>query len=74
MTTDQIAGLERAPFLRRNQEQTGLGLGLTIVRKLAEMYGGHVSFDTASGRGTTVQVRFAVPGTRAAGGPSRTNL
>jgi two-component system, sensor histidine kinase and response regulator len=61
MTEEQVQGLERAPFLRRNEAQPGIGLGLTIVRKLAEMYGGHVSFDTAPGRGTTVSVRFADP-------------
>jgi CheY-like chemotaxis protein len=58
MTAEQIAGLDRAPFLRRGAEQPGLGLGLTIVRKLAEMYGGEVTFDTEAGRGTTVGVRF----------------
>ncbi len=61
MTSEQIAGLERAPFLRRNQQQPGLGLGLTIVRKIADMYGGHTSFDTAAERGTTVHIRFADP-------------
>jgi two-component system, sensor histidine kinase and response regulator len=57
MSAEQIAGLERAPFLRRNQEQPGLGLGLTIVRRLVAMYAGTLSFDTARGRGTTARVR-----------------
>ena len=61
MTAEQIAGLDRAPFLRRNQEQPGLGLGLTIVRRIAEMYGGQMFFDTAADRGTTASVRFAMP-------------
>jgi signal transduction histidine kinase len=62
MTDEQIAGLESAPFLRRNQNQPGIGLGLTIVRKLAGLYGGDVSFDTAGKRGTTASVRFPAPG------------
>lgn len=61
MTADQIAGLQHAPFLRRHQEQAGLGLGLTIVRRLVELYGGDLAFETAAGRGTTVRVRFSNP-------------
>jgi DNA-binding response OmpR family regulator len=63
MTADEIAGLQHAPFLRRHQEQAGLGLGLTIVRRLINIYGGEVAFDTAAGRGTTVRVRFPSPTT-----------
>jgi signal transduction histidine kinase len=63
MTADQMAGLQHAPFLRRHQEQAGLGLGLTIVRRLVDMYGGELAFETAAGRGTTVRVRFPSPST-----------
>jgi two-component system, sensor histidine kinase and response regulator len=58
MTPEQLGGLERAPFLRRHQEQPGLGMGLSIVRKLALVYGADVSFETAVGHGTTVHIRF----------------
>jgi two-component system, sensor histidine kinase and response regulator len=62
MTSEQLAGLERhAPFLRRQQEQAGLGLGLTIVRQLASLYGGDITLDTVPGQGTTVHVRFPPP-------------
>jgi signal transduction histidine kinase len=63
MTADEIAGLQHAPFLRRHQEQAGLGLGLSIVRRLIEIYGAELAFDTAAGRGTTVRVRFPSPTT-----------
>jgi len=74
MTAKEMGGFERAPFLRRNRERAGIGLGLTIVRKLAEMYGAHVSFDTAPGRGTAVSVRFAEPQGLLPGEPPRTSL
>jgi len=61
MTPAHVDGLARAPFLRRHQDQPGLGLGLTIVRRLAELYGGGVTFDTTPGRGTTVNVTVPRP-------------
>jgi PAS domain S-box-containing protein len=38
--------------------QTGTGLGLPLVKALAEMHGGRIEIDTMLGRGTTVSVRF----------------
>ena len=61
MTSDQMAGLQHAPFLRRHREQAGLGLGLSIVRRLVDMYDGELAFETAAGSGTTVRVRFPGP-------------
>lgn len=61
MTPAHVDGLARAPFLRRHQEQPGLGLGLAIVRRMAERHRGEVIFDTTPGRGTTVNVRLPRP-------------
>ena len=70
MSPEHLEGLEsRAPFLRRHQAQPGLGLGLTIVRRLLKLYGGSLSFETAPGQGTTARVRFLPPD--AGTGPGR---
>jgi signal transduction histidine kinase/CheY-like chemotaxis protein len=39
----------------------GSGLGLTITRKLAEMMGGAVSFDSLPGVGSTFRIEIAAP-------------
>jgi signal transduction histidine kinase len=48
-------------FDRKMQEQQGLGLGLTICRRLAEMHGGTIVVQSQSGVGTTITVRFPKP-------------
>jgi CheY-like chemotaxis protein len=48
----------RAPLLGHDLEQAGLGLGLTVVRRLVQLYGGTLSFEMATGEGTTARVRF----------------
>lgn len=62
MSHEQLSGLaEHAPFLRRHQEQPGLGL--SIVRRLVALYGGDVVFfDRTPGPGTTARVRLPVRG------------
>jgi CheY-like chemotaxis protein len=50
----------RAPLLR-HLEQAGLGLGLSVVRRLLQVYGGTLSFETVTGEGTTARVRFLPP-------------
>ena len=47
-------------FGRKNLEQQGLGLGLTIARRLAGLYGGEVQVQSTQGQGTRVVVRFPV--------------
>jgi signal transduction histidine kinase len=51
----------RAPFLKRSSDRAGLGLGLSVVRRLLQLYGGTLSFETGSGKGTTARVRFPPP-------------
>lgn len=44
-----------SPFVRLQKDKAeGSGLGLTLVRSLVELYGGEVSANSESGRGTTI--------------------
>ncbi|HRD27716.1 MAG TPA: PAS domain-containing protein [Caulobacter sp.] len=45
----------------------GSGLGLTITRRLAEMMGGQVSFQSTPGLGSTFRIEIAAPEAEAAG-------
>lgn len=57
MTVEQIASMGAyLQFERRFHEQQGSGLGLTIAKRLTELYGGRMEFDTSSGQGLTVHV------------------
>lgn len=55
---------ERAfePFYRgdtsRDRRTGGVGLGLSLVRRIVEAHGGRVELDTAPGRGTTFRVHL----------------
>lgn len=53
--------LERAfdPFYRADQETGGLGLGLSVVRRLADRFGWPVELESTPGQGTLATIRFA---------------
>lgn len=47
-------------FDRKMHEQQGSGLGLTIARNLAGLYGGELTINSEAGRGTTVTVTLSM--------------
>jgi len=47
-------------FDRKTHEQQGLGLGLTIARRIAELHGGVLAIQSEKGVGTTVTVKLPI--------------
>jgi signal transduction histidine kinase len=45
-------------FDRKKQEQQGLGLGLTIAKRLMELHGGTLSIESEKGAGATITAKF----------------
>jgi signal transduction histidine kinase len=57
LTLKQIADIGAyMQFERKLHEQQGSGLGLTIARRLVELYGGKLSIESTPGQRTTVSV------------------
>jgi two-component system, sensor histidine kinase and response regulator len=53
-------------FERKLQEQQGLGLGLTIAKRLTELHGGNLAIQSEKGVGTTVIVNLPLSTNQAA--------
>ena len=61
MSADQITKIGAfMQFDRKTNEQQGLGLGLTIARRLAEIHGGALTVQSEIGVGTTATVKLPV--------------
>ena len=62
MDAEDLAAIAR-PFEqgRNARGRAGTGLGLAMVKRLAEMHRGQVRIETAKGNGTTVSVRLLAP-------------
>jgi signal transduction histidine kinase len=62
MSEEQIAGIGGfVQFERSVREQQGLGLGLSIAKGVANLWGGTMSVDSTLGAGTTVTVSLPAP-------------
>ena len=62
ISTEHIARIGAyMQFDRKMHEQQGLGLGLTICKRLTEMHGGTLTIQSSSNNGTTVQVQLPKP-------------
>lgn len=63
MTRAQIAQVGAyMQFERKQYEQQGQGLGLTLAKRLAELYGGELEIESVPGRKTTVRVALPQEG------------
>jgi signal transduction histidine kinase len=63
LSSEQISRIgPHIQFERKTFEQQGAGLGLFIAKRLTELLGGQILFDSTPGLGTSVKVYFPVPG------------
>lgn len=49
-------------FDRKLHEQQGLGLGLSIAKRLTELHGGSLMIQSRKGEGTTIEIKLPKPG------------
>jgi signal transduction histidine kinase len=62
LSTEHIARVGAyMQFDRKEHEQQGLGLGLTIARRLTELHGGTLAIQSEPGAGTSVSVKLPKP-------------
>jgi len=57
---DQLAKIGALPQATGKANEHGAGLGLVIVKRLAELYGGRLVVDSTPAAGTTAQVVFPI--------------
>jgi len=50
-----------APFATGSSPQPGTGLGMAITQRIADLHGGRIFVDTATGRGTTIFLSLPLP-------------
>jgi signal transduction histidine kinase len=63
MTAEHISRIgPHMQFERNKFEQQGAGLGLYIAKRITELLAGQFHVESQPGQGTTVRVRFAMPG------------
>ena len=62
LSTEHIRRIDAyVQFERKMQDQEGLGLGLAIAKKLAELHGGRLALNSSKENGTTVIVKLPKP-------------
>ncbi len=63
LSSDLVARIgPHIQFERRTFEQQGAGLGLFIAKRLTELLGGQILFEGVPSQGTSVKLRFPLPG------------
>ena len=59
MSKDEISRIGSfVQFGRRSREQQGLGIGLAVTKRLAELIGAEITFTSPEGAGLEVRIRF----------------